>query len=98
MTETSDILNCVHTAIVKMLLLALGCRLISFIGEERGHPLGICFAGGMSGAICASWMATGSGACAAIRIRKRRIILASILALIVAIAATIRAYLLILNP
>lgn len=92
MTETSDISNCVHTITNKTSLLALACLLTSFIGEERGHPLGICFAGGISGAVVISWMAAGSSVWAAFRIRKRPIVCASTLALTVAVAATIRAY------
>jgi hypothetical protein len=92
MSESSDISNCVHTFTYKMSLMALGCLLISFIGEERGHPLRICFAGGVSGAVVISWMGAGSSVWAAFRTRKRRIIRASILALTVAVAATIRVY------
>ena len=69
------------------------CFLISYIGEHRG----ICFAGGMAGAIVISWIAAGTSMWAAVRIGRRRIIYASIFALTVAIAATIRWYFAIFN-
>jgi hypothetical protein len=69
--------------------------LFSFIGEERGHPLRFCFTWGMTIATFSSWMAAGIAVWATFRMRKRRIIRASILALMVAGAATIRSYLLV---